>query len=127
MRKLFALLALSTLAAGCNSLHHTERSWTNGKLDFEWETRAFTFLAVKQIEYVIDAKSEKAMLSGKGISSNATKVALAGIAESPEVASAIITAMRPGGLLENALADLGTTDPDLAAAIAEAMEEEPTP
>ncbi|GAG46366.1 unnamed protein product [marine sediment metagenome] len=128
MKEILASVAVLALAAGCTHLEHQERTFTDGQLTWEWSTEGSTFMGVKSVTYFIDKESEAAELSGNGISDNFREVALRAIEKSPELATAIIAAFRPGGQLEGALAELTKTDPALAAAIAEALKgEEPAP
>lgn len=124
MKEILASVLLLALAGGCTHLEHAERTFTAGEKTWEWTTEGSTFLGVKTVTYFIDKESESAELSGNGISTNFRDVALRAIEKSPELATAIIAAFRPGGQLEGALAELTTTDPALAAAIAEALKDE---
>ena len=124
MRQILVSVIVLLLAGGCTHLEHQERTFTHGKLTWEWSTEGSTFLGVKSVEYFIDKNSEAAQLSGDGISDKFKQVAMRAIEKSPELATAIIAAFRPGGQLEGALAELTKTDPALANAIVEAMKGE---
>lgn len=123
-RLLPLVLALAAcLALGCTHLEHAERTFEDGDTTWEWTTEGSTFLGVKSVTYFIDKESESAQLSGEGIDEEFRDVALRAIDKSPELATAIIAAFRPGGQLEGALAELTTTDPALAAAILDAFKD----
>ncbi|MHC4711993.1 MAG: hypothetical protein ACYTAN_01810 [Planctomycetota bacterium] len=113
-----ALFAALVVAAGCTNLEHLEREYNaQGALTWEWKTEGSTFLGMKSVEYVIDRESEAAQLAGSGISNNFRDVALRAIEISPVLAERIVAALRPGGQLEAALAEVTKTDPSLAEAL----------
>jgi hypothetical protein len=119
------LCILIALVLGCTTYMHREESWdSTGQQTYKWETKGSTFIAVKRVEFMIDTNSERAALAGDGISEKMRDVLLAQVAIEPELAHQIISAMRPGGQLEDALAELVKTEPALADAITKAMDDE---
>ncbi len=122
MRSILAAVFVVAISIGCTHLEHIEREYdSSGNLTWEWKTEGSTFLGMKSIEYIIDKESEAAQLAGNGISDNFREVALRAIDTSPELTAAIVRAMRPGGTLEGALAQLATEDPELGAQIRSAI------
>lgn len=114
-------LLLVCLIVGCTTFSHKEATYDNGEMSYKWETKVSTFIGDKEATFFVDTTSLSGQLQGMGIDKEFRDIALRAIDKSPELATAIIAAFRPGGQLEGALAELMTTDPELAKAITEAI------
>lgn len=118
-----ALAGLVAVLVGCTHLEHHEREYNaQGGLSWEWKTEASTFIGLKAVEYVIDQRSEAAQLAGNGMSERFAAVAMRAIEISPVFAERLVAALRPGGQLEGALAEIAARDPDLAEVLEAAAE-----
>ena len=124
MKEILVSVALLALV-GCTTFSHKEATYEKGQMTYEWETKVSTFIGDKEATFFVDTTSVSGQLQGMGIDEEFRDIALRAIEKSPELATAIIAAFRPGGQLEGALAELTKTDPALAKAIAEALKDEP--
>jgi hypothetical protein len=118
------LCVLAGLALSCTTFSHKEATYDNGKMTYRWETKVSTFIGDKEATFFVDTTSVSGQLQGMGIDEEFRDIALRAIDKSPELAAAIIQAMKPGGALDGVLLELMDTDPDLGQAITEAIEDE---